>query len=124
MADSPITTTEVIKSQLAKYSPEKLRILARHLSKQKSVSGRKQIQRSEPGCNSFPLSYAQEGFWFLEQLTPASPALSWQFAFRMQMPMDAQLWKLGFKKLAERHAILRTRYMIRDGSPVQVVEPE
>jgi non-ribosomal peptide synthetase component F len=124
MADSPTTTTEDIKNQLAKYSPEKLRILARRLSKQKSAPRREQIQRSEPGCNSFPLSYAQEGFWFLEQLTPANPALSWQFAFRMQMPMDAQLWKLGFKKLAERQAILRTRYMIRDGSPVQVVESE
>jgi acyl-CoA synthetase (AMP-forming)/AMP-acid ligase II/thioesterase domain-containing protein/NAD(P)-dependent dehydrogenase (short-subunit alcohol dehydrogenase family)/acyl carrier protein len=124
MADSSIITADVITDQLAKYSPEKLRLLARRLAKQKSEPRRELIRRSEPGCNSFPLSYAQEGFWFLEQLTPANPALIWRFAFRMHFPIQAQTWKQAFKELATRHAILRTHYEIRDGAPVQVVESE
>lgn len=120
-----------VTERLANFSPEKLRQLARRLNKKDATA--MQIRRQSRETNSFPLSFAQERLWFLDQLNPGNPAYNMPFAFRLRFPernltgkeVDANvLIKLHhgtLNELVRRHEILRTSFPISDGSPVQVV---
>jgi acyl-CoA synthetase (AMP-forming)/AMP-acid ligase II/thioesterase domain-containing protein len=110
-----------VTNRIAGYSTAQIRELAKKLAKDRSASG--DLKRQEEQRNTFPLSCAQEGFWFLEQLMPKNPSFSWVMAVRFRLGIDAGIWRRTLDELVRRHEILRTRYIIEDGVPVQFVEP-
>ena len=67
-----------------------------------------------------PLSFAQSRLWFLEQLGVFGSAYSLPVAFRIDGPLDVAAFERSFAEMIRRHAILRTRFAIEDGEPVQV----
>ena len=71
----------------------------------------------------FPLSFAQERLWFLYQLTPESPVYNIHVALPLGFAADARVLEQCLKEIARRHEILRTRFVVRAGTPVQVVAP-
>lgn len=78
-----------------------------------------------PADAAIPLSFAQQRMWFLQQLDPASPAYNVCLAITLRGPVDVRALATAFRQLADRHEILRTRYLSEDGGPpVQVVDPE
>ncbi|MDF5723198.1 MAG: amino acid adenylation domain-containing protein [Rhizonema sp. PD37] len=70
---------------------------------------------------SFPLSFAQERMWFLNQLEPNSSfyneILTWQF----HGSLNVVALSLSLNKIIQRHSALRTNFVIVDGQPVQVI---
>src|SRR5579864_1852334 len=66
-----------------------------------------------------PLSYAQQGLWFLDQLQPGNPAYNNGFGLRLRgkLNREAVLWSL--RQIVGRHEILRTSFPMRNGIPVQ-----
>ena len=113
-----------VTRKIADYSLGQLKTLARELNKKKGGAAASTIipRRSAPRT-TFPLSYGQERFWFLDQLNPGSAAYNWPFAFRFGIPMEASLWQRALNQMVARHEILRTTYRVVDGSPVQDVSP-
>ena len=77
-------------------------------------------QRRERG--SFPLSFAQQGLWFLDQLTPNSSAYNCPSAMRLEGRLDLEILESVINDLLKRHETLRTRIEVEDGSPVQVID--
>ena len=69
----------------------------------------------------FPLSLAQQRLWFLDQLHPGNPAYNVPFALRLHGNLNPGALELGVRELVQRHEILRTRFEIEAGHPVQVV---
>ena len=113
-----------VTRKIADYSLGQLKTLARELNKKKGGAAASTLipRRSAPRT-TFPLSYGQERFWFLDQLNPGSAAYNWPFAFRFGIPMEASLWQRALNEMVARHEILRTTYRVVDGSPVQDVSP-
>jgi len=74
--------------------------------------------------NSYPLSYAQEGFWILDQLNPGNPAFNTSAAFKLKgrLHRDALEQSLGF--LLARHESLRTTFPASNGVPNQCVSEQ
>ncbi len=70
-----------------------------------------------------PLSFAQEGLWFLDQLEFDGQAYNLLVIARLRGALDADGLARAFATLEARHEILRTRYPQRDGAPVQVIGP-
>ncbi|HEY5989272.1 MAG TPA: amino acid adenylation domain-containing protein, partial [Streptosporangiaceae bacterium] len=71
-----------------------------------------------------PLTPGQQGLWFLEQLYPGQPAYNVAFGLRLSGPLDHQALACALKRIVERHAVLRSRFLLGlDGWPVQVSEP-
>ncbi|MEX1830138.1 amino acid adenylation domain-containing protein, partial [Luteibacter sp. CQ10] len=80
------------------------------------------IPRRYPPDAVGPLSFGQEALWFLAELDPDSPAYHVPLAFRIDGPLDERALSVAVAELAARHETLRTRFDMRNGRPVQVVD--
>ena len=69
----------------------------------------------------FPVSFAQQRLWFLEQLTPGEPTYNMPYAFWLEGPLDAHALQRAMDAMVARHAVLRTSIVGYDGVPEQVV---
>ncbi|WP_051110282.1 non-ribosomal peptide synthetase [Saccharomonospora halophila] len=69
-----------------------------------------------------PLSFGQQGMWFLSQLRPDSPEYLVSCALEITGPLDSGALRAALQRVVERHEILRTRYELSDGEPVQVID--
>ncbi|MGY6278355.1 amino acid adenylation domain-containing protein, partial [Methylomonas sp. MgM2] len=67
-----------------------------------------------------PLSYGQERLWFLAQLQPDNTAYHISGGLRIHGRLDESALRLVFQSLAERHAMLRTRFVQLEGKPMQM----
>jgi len=71
-----------------------------------------------------PLAFQQERLWFLHQLDPLGAAYNMPFTVRIDGKLRADAVKAGLDAAVRRHDVLRTRFPMVDGRPVQVVERE
>jgi amino acid adenylation domain-containing protein len=74
---------------------------------------------SEPA----PLSFTQQRLWFLDQLEPGSALYNIGAAVRIEGELNVSALEQSFRELERRHESLRTRFVVVDGSPVQVIDP-
>jgi hypothetical protein len=68
-----------------------------------------------------PLSSAQQRLWFLDQLTPGTPAYNIPCALRLTGPLQTDALERAIAGLVARHESLRTRFAAHGGHPVQVI---
>ena len=69
-----------------------------------------------------PLSYAQERFFTLHQLQNSGSAFNLKLMVRLKGMIDVTALERSFDEVVRRHEILRTRFEVVDGSPVQVID--
>src|SRR5215510_2947750 len=69
----------------------------------------------------FPVSFAQQRLWFLDQLAPGSTAYNVPAGFRIKGTLQVEAVEKSLHRLIERHEVLRTTFASVDGRPVQVV---
>ena len=79
----------------------------------------KRVSRKE----AIPLSYAQERLWFLDQFEGESAAYHMSVAFRCTRK-ESEYLKEALQHLIDRHEILRTRFVDKDGKGVQVIQKD
>jgi non-ribosomal peptide synthetase component F/acyl carrier protein len=71
----------------------------------------------------YPLSIAQQGLWM--RMQPGSGAArNIADALRFTGPLDVWALEHALTEIVRRHEPLRTKIELRDGEPVQVVQPE
>lgn len=78
---------------------------------------------SESLRTSYPLSSAQQRLWFVEQLEPGNRAYMFGCLLRFRGALDLPLLERALTEILERHAILRSAFVVRDGQPCQVPLP-
>jgi amino acid adenylation domain-containing protein/thioester reductase-like protein len=71
----------------------------------------------------WPLAYAQERLWFIEQLDRSRSLYAMPGALRMRGALRPEVLAASLGEIVRRHATLRTRFVSRDGRPMQVVDP-
>src|SRR4028119_709325 len=69
----------------------------------------------------YPLSVGERAMWFLHQLVPGTSAYNISMSMRLRPQGDAGLLRRVLAQLVERHALMRTAYVERDGMPVHQV---
>ena len=70
-----------------------------------------------------PLSFSQQRLWFLDQLTPASPAYNVLLCVRLEGELQLPALERSLSQMIRRHESLRTVFRVQDGEPAQVIEP-
>ncbi|MET0266306.1 MAG: amino acid adenylation domain-containing protein, partial [Duganella sp.] len=77
-------------------------------------------------CATAParLSYGQRQLWLLHQLEPGLTAYNLVRAFSLTGPLDADALERALQALVARHDVLRTRFIVADDEPLQVVEAQ
>jgi amino acid adenylation domain-containing protein len=72
---------------------------------------------------ALPLSFAQQRLWFIDQLQPGSDLYNLPVALRVEGPLGAAVLARSLGEVVRRHEALRTVFPLRDGLPVQVIQP-
>ncbi|WP_099071360.1 non-ribosomal peptide synthetase [Nostoc linckia] len=70
---------------------------------------------------SYPLTYGQQGLWFLYKLAPTSAAYNVAFTARICSHLNIPALQQAFQQLVNRHPTLRTTFAQKDGEPFQEV---
>lgn len=106
------------------FSHKKRQLWEQWLSERggKASPARKISPRRQAG--PVPMSYAQQRLWFLYHLESVGVVYNVPFAFRIKGPLDLDALRRSFVRLAQRHEILRTRFKIIDGQPMQIIEQD
>lgn len=86
------------------------------------LQGKNTIPRV-PRDGSLPLSFSQQRLWFMDQLEKDSPAYNMPSALRLKGELDRAALARSLTEIVRRHEVLRTSYALREGSPVQQIQP-
>lgn len=70
-----------------------------------------------------PLSFSQERFWFLEQMSPGSPFGNIPIALRLIGSLDIAVLGRALAEIVRRHEILRVSCAVANGQPSQIIAP-
>ncbi|MBD2813655.1 amino acid adenylation domain-containing protein [Xenorhabdus sp. Flor] len=69
----------------------------------------------------YPLSFAQQRLWLIDQLTEGSHQYNCTGDFRLREPLNLNAFEAAIATLLERHEALRTHFKIIDNEPRQVI---
>ena len=100
--------------RIAGLSPAEKRVLLAQLLRKKA--GRTKAV--------YPLSYNQQGIWFLYQLAPESTIYNVTFSARICSDLSIPALRGAFQALVDRHPSLRTTFSVDAGNPVQQVHEQ
>src|SRR5215212_958764 len=110
-----------ISKEISSFSPEQLALLNEALKGTGlEVPGLPIVSRVK-NRNDFPLSFAQQRLWYLDQLYPGDIAYNMPIAVRFRGRLNVAALERSFREIERRHQILRTTFVVKDGSPVQLV---
>jgi amino acid adenylation domain-containing protein/non-ribosomal peptide synthase protein (TIGR01720 family) len=110
--------------RIASLSPEKRKLLLQQLNKKKEeVFSKAEIKPCSRERNFFPLSFAQQRLWFLNQLDPNNSAYNIHYALRLSGKLNLIALEQSLNEIVRRQEALRTTFKVVDGQPVQVIAP-
>jgi hypothetical protein len=112
--------TPALRAALAQHKTELLALL-----RQQPMSSTPAAPPIRPVARigDIPLSFAQEGIWFVDQLAPGGAAANSNVVMRLQGPLNLDALKWSFDELIRRHEALRTTFGLAQGRPIQVIAP-
>jgi len=112
-----------ISRRIAELSPRKRELLLQRINQTRGEAARPRINPCKRESTVFPLSFAQEQLWFLDQLVPASAAYNNAGAFHLGGVLQSAALEQSLQHLVHRHEILRTTFTTINDQPFQVLAP-
>ncbi|MCB0195324.1 MAG: amino acid adenylation domain-containing protein [Anaerolineae bacterium] len=108
---------------LTKTVVEKNGALNNGHTKKDTVLPKLTIPRRPPAA-AYPLTFGQEGIYYVEQYQPDTGAYNIPAVWRLHGPLDLTALSQSLQTIVQRHESLRTYFTIVDGRPKQVIQPE
>ncbi len=71
----------------------------------------------------FPVSFAQQRLWFLDQLIPDNSIYNVPTVIRLKGLLNLTALEKTFNEIVRRHETLRTTFIVLDGQPLQAIKP-
>jgi amino acid adenylation domain-containing protein len=78
---------------------------------------------TQGNVKAFPLSFAQEEQWRLDQLKSNNTLNSISTTIHVKQSLNVKLLEQSLNALVQRHDVLRTTFQVREGQPLQVIAP-
>ncbi|BAY78314.1 amino acid adenylation domain-containing protein [Nostoc linckia NIES-25] len=92
------------------------------LQQQEEITAPAILPRAEN--TDLPLSFAQQRLWFLDQLNPNSAFYNLPIVLRLVGTLNREALEQSLQEIINRHEALRTNFVLVDGNPTQVIQPE
>ncbi|MEA5602496.1 non-ribosomal peptide synthetase [Nostoc sp. UHCC 0252] len=77
--------------------------------------------QEEKNTSIQPLSFAQQGLWFINQLNPDAPTYNIPIVISFKGCINLTALQDSLNEIIRRHEVLRTSFVVVDGEPVQVI---
>jgi amino acid adenylation domain-containing protein len=111
-----------IPQRVQDLSPAKMELLARRLRENQPNDARIQrIPRRGGGEDHAPLSFAQERLWFLDRFEFNRSAMTIYRQRDLTSAFTIAVLDQAIGEMRRRHEVLRTRFVVLDDQPVQVI---
>ncbi|HET7695319.1 MAG TPA: amino acid adenylation domain-containing protein [Vicinamibacterales bacterium] len=111
------------RSRLAQLSEQERRSLVDRLLKSRNTASPTAIQPQPRTSSTFPLSYAQQRYWVLNQIFPNTTGFNVVRVFHVLGRLDRAAFDAALADLTRRHEVLRTVFELDGGTPVQRIQP-
>jgi amino acid adenylation domain-containing protein/thioester reductase-like protein len=109
-----------LAKRITDLSPEQLQRLLQQLQQQADRPTH-HITAQPRTTRYFPLSFAQQRLWFLDQLEPNSPFYNVPMAIRLRGTLQVSALEQTLNEIVRRHEVLRTHFAVINGEPMQVI---
>ncbi|MDI3288324.1 non-ribosomal peptide synthetase [Polyangium sp. 15x6] len=96
--------------------------LAQHIAGERRAEAAPEVAVGPSGRREAPLSFAQEGLWFLYRMAPTSTAYNIPTVIHLEGPLDVPVLEGALHALVERHEALRTVFAQEGERVVQRVQ--
>jgi amino acid adenylation domain-containing protein len=110
-----------VKQRLAALSEDQRRLLAQRLAKNARAAAPSRIVCRPRSALTFPLSFAQQRIWFLNQLGSMNAAFTVGEINELTGPFDVRILERSLNALVQRHEALRTTFVVVNGQPFQKI---
>jgi len=115
LADGPDgSLTGELRSRLGAHKAEIIAWLLERSASRDGVS-------AQPERAHYPLSFAQQQLWLVDQLQGGSAEYNVPAAFELNGALNRDAMQKALDLVVERHAVLRTVFGLEQGEPVQFV---
>jgi amino acid adenylation domain-containing protein len=115
LADGPDgSLTGELRSRLGAHKAEIIAWLLERSASRDGVS-------AQPERAHYPLSFAQQQLWLVDQLQDGSAEYNVPAAFELNGALNRDAMQSALDLVVERHAVLRTVFGLEQGEPVQFV---
>ena len=109
---------------IMKLSQQKQALLEKLLREEGLAVTDQPVVNRRDGSDHYPLSYAQQRLWFLDQLEPGQAFYNLPVAVRLEGEVDERVLGQVVNEVVRRHEILRTTFATVDERPVQHIAAE
>ncbi|MCC5666157.1 amino acid adenylation domain-containing protein [Nostoc sp. CHAB 5784] len=79
------------------------------------------LTQQEENTSIYPLSFAQQGLWFINQLTPDTATYNIPIVINFKGCINLTALQDSLNEIIRRHEVLRTSFTVVDGQPTQVI---
>jgi amino acid adenylation domain-containing protein len=79
------------------------------------------LTQQQRNTSIHPLSFAQQGLWFINQLTPDTPTYNIPIVISLKGCVNLTVLQDSLNEIIRRHEVLRTSFTVVDEQPVQVI---
>ncbi|HKS30100.1 MAG TPA: condensation domain-containing protein, partial [Pyrinomonadaceae bacterium] len=121
---SEVSKINETTKQAGALAADKRRLLAQLLKEKGINTARTPVIPRRTEAGPAVLSFAQQRLWFLDQLQPGN--IAYNLSKKIPLPGDTVIEALeqALSEIGRRHEVLRTRFRVVNGEPLQEVMPD
>jgi hypothetical protein len=119
VAELAVVVTDLIAAELDQLTDAQLRRRLEGDAAAAPDEGIARVPRETPPA----LSFAQRRLWILDQIRPGGTEYLLSAGLRLFGPLEPGALRAALDGIVARHEVLRTRYVVVDGEPGQVIDP-
>jgi amino acid adenylation domain-containing protein len=111
----------ILEQRIAALSRQQLELLVKQTLTAENESHQDIVPHPDPS-GSFPLSFAQQRLWFLDQLEPGNAFYNVPAAFLLEGRLDVEALHRSLNEIVRRHEVLRAKILLDSGTPRMAVD--